>query len=398
MAKLPSSVTKIVIGVVVVAIVAVGAYFAFFRGSSDKKVTAQFASAVGIYPGTPVKILGVNVGSVTKVQPTGAYVVVTMSYASKYKLSPNAGALEVANSLVSDRFIQLTPLYDATRDKGKFLKSGATIAMSHTESPAELDDIYKELDKLAVALGPNGANKGGVNGGALSALLDVSAANLKGNGTALGDSITKLSQAARTLADGKQNLFGTVRNLQKFTATLKASDTQVRLFNQQLAQVAGDLASERTDLGGALHALGLALDDVGSFVKNNASKFHTDIQGLEQITGILVKEKSSLNEALAVAPAALANIVHAYQPDLGVIATRGNLASFSDLGSVDLKTVLTTVTCKLLKKLDPAGIIGKLIKPCAKVPATTSNSAKPDPIGTLLNGGIPTGHLIGSTS
>jgi phospholipid/cholesterol/gamma-HCH transport system substrate-binding protein len=325
MAKLPANVTRLVVGVVVVAIVAVGAYFAFFQSSSDKKVTARFTSAVGIYVGTPVRIIGVNVGSVTGVHPQGDYVKVTMSYDKKFKLGPNAGAVEVANSLVSDRYIQLTPLYDAKRDHGKFLKDGATIDVDHTGGPAELDDIYSALNKLSVALGPKGANKDG----ALSALLKVSAANLKGNGSALGDSITKLSQAAQTLANQKGDLFGTVRNLQKFTATLKSSDGQIRLFNTQLAQVASDLASERGDLGAALKSLGLALDDVGNFVKQNAGRFHTDIKGLKEITDILVKQKASLNETLAVAPIALSNIVHAYQPDIGAIATRSNLASLS---------------------------------------------------------------------
>ena len=63
---------------------------------------------------------------------------------------------------------------------------------------------------------------------------------------------------------------------------------------------------------------------MATFVKDNASKVHTDLDGLKDVTGILVKEKSSLNETLAVAPVALANIVHAYQDDLGVIGTRSN--------------------------------------------------------------------------
>jgi phospholipid/cholesterol/gamma-HCH transport system substrate-binding protein len=327
MVKLPRNVTRLIVGVVVAAIVAVGAYFVFFQGSSNKKVTAQFAAAVGIYPGTPVKILGVNVGQVTGVHPQDAYVTVNIEYDSKYKLSPNAYAIEVANSLVSDRYIQLTPLYSAGRDHGQPLKDGAILKVDHTNGPAELDDIYAALNKLSVALGPNGVNKGGQQSGALSTLLRVAAANLKGNGTALGRSITQLSQAAETLATKREDLFGTVRNLQKFTSALHASDGQIRLFNQQLAQVASDLASERGDLGAALHELTLALDDVASFVKNNANKFHTDIQGLQQITGVLVKQQASLHETLAVAPVALANIVHAYQPDIGAIGTRSNLAS-----------------------------------------------------------------------
>lgn len=357
MAKLPANMTRLVIGVVVAAIVVVGGYFAFFNSSSDKKVTARFLSAIGIYPGTPVRILGVNVGTVDSVSPKGDYVSVAMSYDSKYKLGPNAGAVEVANSLVSDRYIQLTPIYKASRDHGRWLKSGATIDVDHTGGPAELDDIYAALNKLSVALGPKGANKGGKNGGALSTLLQVSAANLKGNGTALGTSITKLSEAAQTLANQRGDLFGTVRNLQKFTTTLKASDGQIRLFNAQLAQVASDLASERGDLGAALHDLGLALDDVNSFVKDNATKFHIDVKGLVDITNVLVKEKSSLNETLAIAPVALANLIHTYQPDIGALATRSNLASLSSLSA----STPTDILCSLLQKTGVLGTLGAIV-------------------------------------
>jgi len=343
MAKLPANVTRIIIGAVVLAIVVVGGYFVFFGSSDNKKVTAQFASAIGIYTGTPVRILGVNVGTVTGVHPSGAYVEVDMEYSSDYDLAPDASAVEVANSLVSDRYIQLTPLYDAARDGDKPMADGAVIDQEHTQGPAELDDIYASLDKLALALGPQGANQGGQESGALSELLRVAAANLKGNGQAFGESISKLSQAARTLANNREGLFGTVRNLQRFTSALHASDGQIRLFNQQLAQVASDLAAERTDLAGALHELGLALDDVSRFVKQNASKFHTDIQGLEEITGVLVKEKSSLNETLAVAPIALANLVHTYQPDIGAIATRGNLASFSSTKNNSATNILCSI-------------------------------------------------------
>ncbi len=142
----------------------------------------------------------------------------------------------------------------------------------------------------------------------------MSAANLRGNGTNLGNSITKLSAAARTLANGRGDLFATVRNLQTFTKALADSDSQVRRFNTLLAAVSSDLAGERSDLGAALHNLGIALNQVAQFVRTNAAKTHADISGLKTLTNVLIKEKSSLNETLAVAPAALANLVHSYQP------------------------------------------------------------------------------------
>lgn len=351
MAKLPRNATRAIIAAVIAAIVIVGGYLVLFSGGSDKKITARFATAIGVYKGTPVRILGVNVGHVTGVHPGPRYVSVTMTYSSKYKLAKNAAAVEVANSLVSDRYIQLTPLYDASHDKGGYLTSGAIIPTSRTQGPAELDDIYAALNKLAVALGPSGVNQGGKTSGAFSTLLKVAAANLKGNGAALGQSITKLSEAAQTLANQRSNLFGTVRNLQKFTQALQGSDQQIRLFNQQLAQVASDLASERSDLGAALHDLGLALDDVSGFIKNNQGRFHTDIQGLREITQLLVNQKSSLTETLAVAPVALANVVHAWQPDIGAIATRSNLASLTSLNNNSPVNILCSVLQVAVPKL-----------------------------------------------
>jgi virulence factor Mce-like protein len=323
MRTMPALVTRIVIAAITVAVLAGTALYALVDRGASRTVTANFASAVGVYPGTPVDILGVQVGTVQQVRPAGDHVAVTVSYDSTYRVPANAIAVVVANSIVSDRYVQLAPAYSGS---GPTLADHATIPLKRTATPAELDDIYAALDKLSVALGPKGANRDG----ALNTLVQVAAANLKGNGAALGNSITALSKAATTLADGREDLFGTVQNLQEFTKALSASDAAVRHFEEQLQNVAGQLAGERSDLGTALHELGLALNSVADFVRQNAAKVHTDLSGLNDIAGVLVKENAALDEILAVAPVALSNINHAYQDDLGVIGTRSNVASLSD--------------------------------------------------------------------
>ncbi|MCU1656683.1 MAG: hypothetical protein JWO57_1339, partial [Pseudonocardiales bacterium] len=309
--RLSRTMIRVVAGVVVLAVVAVVAVYAL-SGSSNRKVTAYFASGVGVYPGTPVKVLGIQVGSVTKVTPNGGSVRIEMAYNRKYPLPADAISVLVANSLVSDRYVQLAPAYSGT---GPIMADGASIPLSRTASPAELDDIYGALNQLSVALGPNGANKNG----ALSTFVNVAAANLNGNGTALKQSIENLSKAALTLSNGRSDLFGTVTNLRVFTQALSQSDAQVRHFENQLAQVAGDLADERGDLGAALHNLTVALHDVATFVQANAGKVHTDIVGLEAITKILVNERAAIDESLAVGPVALSNLAHGYQEATGTL-------------------------------------------------------------------------------
>lgn len=400
MKSLRRNLTRGVVLLVVAAVAVVGAVY-LFSGSNTKTVTAQFTSAVGIYKGTPVRQLGVNVGQVTSVQPMGSYVQVGMEYDSAYSLPQDATAVEVANSLVSDRFIQLSA-WNGTAPK---MADGAAIPMARTAAPAELDDIYKALDKLSVALGPNGTN----SNGALSTLLKVGSANLKGNGAALGQSISDLSKAAATLANGRQDLFATVTNLRNFTGALSQSDAQVRLFNTQLATVAGTLAGERTDLGAALQQLGLTLDKVNGFVKQNAGRLHTSLSGLAEITNVLVKQKASLTETLTLAPVALANITHAYQPNIGVIATRSNLNSLTDPGQVC--AIISVVAAKVTQTLP--GILGNFLGPLTSTIVNTCKSlvsGNPSLTGLLadknitdaagsilstLQGGL--GHVVGGT-
>lgn len=377
MIHLSKNMIRILIGAVVAAVVLVSAVY-LLTGSSNKKLTANFASGVGVYPGTPVKVLGIQVGSVTKVTPQGGSVRIEMSYGSKYKLPANAGAYLVANSLVSDRYVQLAPAYTG----GAVLASGATIPLTRTASPAELDDIYSALNQLSVALGPNGANKTG----AFSTLINVGAANLKGNGAALGASIKNLSAAINTLGNKQTatDLFSTVTNLRKFTDALNQSDTQVRHFNDQLAQVAGDLADERADLGSALHELSIALHSVANFVQANAKATHTDIVGLEDITGVLVKDKAALNEALIAGPIALANLSHGYQETTGTLGTRSNLVGL---------TTLTGLTAQFCDLLTAGGLVTKLLgglvpevqSVCASLPKAASASSGSNNLSGLTN-------------
>ena len=366
MGRLSKRAVQLIALAVVVAVAAGGVYLVYFHNSM-KKVTAHFTAAVGVYAGSDVRMLGVKIGKIDKVTPQGTSVKVQMEYDSKYKLPANAIAVIVPPSIVSDRYVQLAPVYTG----GRILPDHGDIPLARTASPAELDDIYKALDTLATALGPQGANKSPAPGknGPLSDLVNVLAANLKGTGTQLGQTISDLSKATKTLADNRGDLFGTVKNLQAFSDALEKSDAQVRTFNRQLAQVAHDLADERQSLATALHDLTGALTDVAAFVKNNQASFHSDVTSLAVITRILVKQKGALDETLAVAPTALANLGHTYNPSSGTLDNRSNLNSLSDPATV----------CGALQAL------GQLPKALSD-PATKTCLAIATQLGTTLQG------------
>ncbi|MDJ0340987.1 MCE family protein [Streptomyces sp. H10-C2] len=299
---------------------------AYWPRSQTVQVTAYFPRTVGIYPGSDVRVLGVRIGEVTSITPEGGKVRVEIEYEAGRKVPADAKAAIINSSVVSDRYLQLLPVYRG----GPAMKSGSVIPEQRTAVPVELDRIFDSLHTTADALGPNGANKDG----SLSRLLGVGADNLDGQGDRLHQTVQDLSQAVTTLADGRKDLFGTVRNLQVFTAALAADDGNVRSFNDSLAGVADQLAGERTDLAAALKLLATSLTDVAGFVHDNKKSLTSDVKGLSEITGVLVKQRAALEEFLQVAPAGLSNLQNAYNPASGTLDTRNNADQAQDPGGL----------------------------------------------------------------
>jgi len=315
--RAPTRVRAGVIVAVAVVIALISVVLVATSGSSGTQVTAYFGETIGVYPGSTVDILGVRVGKIVSVQPEGKQVKVTMTVDGGIPIPANADAVVVAESVVADRYIQLTPAYTS----GPKMTSGAVIPATRTATPLEIDDLYSSLNKIANDLGPNGANKNG----ALSDVLNVGAANLNGNGKNLGNMIASLGAATRTLSNSRGNLFATVNNLQKFTTTLADDDGQVRLAQQQLAQVTGFLAGDRQNLAGALHTLSVALGQVQSFIGSNRTLIKSNVSKLASITKVLVTERASLAQAINVLPLAVDNVLGAYDPQTRTLDARGDL-------------------------------------------------------------------------
>ena len=318
--------------VILAAALGAGAVLVYQANHPTKQITAYFRETIGVYPGSSVRVLGVPVGKVNAVQPEGTQVKVTMTVDGNVPIPASARAAVISASVVSDRYVQLTPAYTG----GPQLADNAVIPVSRTAVPVEVDQIYTSINRLSQALGPNGLNKNG----ALSQLVKTGAANLTGNGASLHAMITQFGALSKTLGDNSGNLFATITYLQRFTSMLKANDGQVRLAEQQLADVSGFLASDRQDLGAALHELSIALGQVQVFIANNRGLIKSNVTKLASITRLLVDEKASLSEALDVAPLAVDNVVNAYDATNRTLDGRGNLNELSmGPGANDLQAI-----------------------------------------------------------
>jgi virulence factor Mce-like protein len=310
---------RVLLGLVAfLAVVLVAASIVVFWPSTPQtSVTAYFQRATGLYAGSEVRILGVKVGSVSSVVPDGAQVRVKFHWESKQKVPANAQAVIIVSSLVADRYVQLAPVYTG----GPAMHDGQVLPLSQTVVPVELDDANAAINNLATALGPNGAN----SQGAVSKLLSTSAQTLSGQGANFKKTLQDLAGVSSILAQNSGNTTDTVTNLAKITQTMADSDSSIRNFEQNLATVSGQLSNERYELRAALSSLTVALADVSTFIRNNKDEVSANVQGLAQITGILVKEKAGLQEFLDKAPLAAENAMAVYDPQDGSLHSRMNL-------------------------------------------------------------------------
>ena len=370
---------KAVIPAVIVALV-VAAALVMFRGEDQKTLTAKFPRTISIYEGSDVRVLGVPIGKVDSVTPSGTDVIVKMSYDPSVQIPSDAKAVIIAPSIVGDRFVQLTPTFE---QGDQVMADGAVLGQDRTAVPLELDQIYSSMDDLTVALGSTGANKDG----ALSDLLESTAKNFGGEGAQFHQTIQDFSKLSATLDDNKEELFGSAAKLEGFIHTLAKNDTTVRQFNQSLANVSSMLSGERQELAASLKNLAQAMTQVSGFVRDNREILGRNISGLNRVSKVLVHQRSALDEVLKDAPVALNNLALTYNPEAGTLDTRANQGEVGNQIASDPSAFL----CSIVDQADTSGKSCNLIKqalprtgPFGQGPGSTGGDVYDPTLGGLV--------------
>ncbi|MDA3657824.1 virulence factor Mce family protein [Mycobacterium xenopi] len=285
-------------------------------------ITGYFANSIGLYNGDDVVILGVPVGRIEKIEPQPDRVKIQFWYDNKYKVPADAEAVILSPSLVSPRFIQLTPAYTG----GPVMADGATIPQQRTAVPVEYDDLRQQLEKLTQLLQP--AKPGGTN--TLGAFVNTAADNLRGQGPNIRAAIIRLSQAISALGDHSGDLFGTVKNLSVLVSALHDSSDLLRQLNQNLAAVTNLLADDPNEIENAVRNLNDVVDDARNFVADNRETLGTTVDKLASVTQALNESLDDVKQLLHVAPTGFQNFLNIYQPAQGTLTGALALNNFAN--------------------------------------------------------------------
>jgi len=301
----------------VVLLVLLAGFLALRPGRNDVTVTASFPRAVGLYAGDDVRVVGVPVGTITKVTAAGDHVDVQMHLSGDTPVAAGTGAVIVPPGVLSARYVQLTEPWKG----GPKLADGARITADRTRAPLELDEVTRQLNRFLVALGPDGSG----GGGALGRVLGASAAALDGNGTTLHQTLADLSAALDTIGESRGDIVGTIDQLQTFVSTLAGSDRAVRTLERSLADVSGQLAGQRAELRRTVRGTRTALTAVNRFVKTNRGTLDGDIALLSRLSTTLGDRERELTEIADLGATGVEGIFGAANLTTGVLDARVDL-------------------------------------------------------------------------
>ena len=176
------------------------------RGAGTYEVDAEFTRAIGVYPGSPVRQLGIEVGRITEVENDGDEVRVSMQIEDDAELPADAYAVIVPVTALGERYVQLGPVYDS----GPTLEDGDTIPTDRTQVPFEVDELLQGLQDYLGAIDPQNATDLVTN---LAQIVD-------GQGAEINDLIGTASDTLGVLADKGDEIGTIVDSLSELSRTL----------------------------------------------------------------------------------------------------------------------------------------------------------------------------------
>jgi phospholipid/cholesterol/gamma-HCH transport system substrate-binding protein len=240
-----------------------------FGQVGGREFKAQFTRAVQVFPGIDVRVLGVDVGTVTDVRNAAEGVEITFRIEdSEVKLPADVKGAVVPSSLLGERYIQLFPAYTGGPQMGE----GETIPISRTAVPSEPDELLTSLQDYLGALDQE----------AVTAFVENAAEILEGNGENLNRLLEGAAGVVGTLASKRDDLADLIVEFNKVTLALGSRQEALGRVIETYNDVASTLTNNRTALEGTVTGLNSAAFQLASLLLEHRDALDFDIDVLTE--------------------------------------------------------------------------------------------------------------------
>ncbi|UMB69299.1 virulence factor Mce family protein [Mycobacterium paraterrae] len=306
------------------SIVAGLAGWQLYQKLTNNTVVAYFPAVNALYTGDKVQIMGIQVGAIDKIEPTGDRMKVTFHYRNTYKVPANASAVVLNPTLVASRSIQLEPPYKG----GPVLADGAVIPIERTQVPVEWDELRNSVTHIIDKFGPSKDQPAGPFGEVIEAFAN----GLEGKGQQINTTLNSLSNALSTLDDGRGDFFAVLKSLAMFVNALHQDDQQFVALNKDLEQLSDSLVSSDQSAANAIRDTDSLLSTAQKFLAENRDALTHDVNNLGELTTTIMQPepRDGLETALHILPNMAANVLGIYEPAHGSLSGVAAFTNFAN--------------------------------------------------------------------
>lgn len=305
--------------VTALATTVLGLTIANAQGGTRTDYSAIFTDASGLLPGDDVRIAGVVVGTVDKLEIADRRMAkVEFSVDSTQQIPASVTAAILYKNLIGQRFLSLaqgtTRVQNAALQTGRTaavpvapsatagtLPAGGTIPVDRTKPPLNLTTLFNGFQPLFTALDPQQVNTLSME------IVQV----LQGQGGTVENLLASTSSLTNTIADRDQVVGQVIDNLNSVLATVNSRDDQLSDLITALQQLVSGLAKDRKPIGDAIASVGDLTQVTASFLDDARAPLKGDIAALGKLSDQLDIAKPTLETYLRTAPGKLNAVARA---------------------------------------------------------------------------------------
>jgi phospholipid/cholesterol/gamma-HCH transport system substrate-binding protein len=273
----------------VAALVALGWYYLRIPslvGVGQYQLTVQLPASGGLYRTSNVTYRGIQIGRVTKVEPTKNGVKATLSIDSRYKIPVDASANVHSVSAIGEQYLDLV----STGNPGKFFSPGQTITKGTVPS-----EIGPALDAANRGLSVLPKEK-------IGSLLDETAQAVGG----LGPALQRLVDSTQTIVgDFKTNISDVddvIRNSAPILDSQVDSSDSIERWSHNLNILAAQTAHNDRSVQNILSKAAPTADQVNSVFSDVRESLPQTLANLEIVADMLKRYNKNAEQLLVFLP------------------------------------------------------------------------------------------------
>ncbi|WP_336321921.1 MCE family protein [Streptomyces lavendofoliae] len=274
-----------VVGLLLLALIALGAYKVDALTGGTTAYTADFTEAAGLDEGDEVRIAGVKVGEVTAVGLDGARVRVAFEVDDTTWIGDSSTAAIAIKTLLGEKYLAVDPL------GGRAQNPAERIPASRTTSPYDVTQALTGLGDTIDAIDTQ----------ALAESFRAISATFADSPPDVRSAATGLSALSRTVSSRDAQLAELLNGSRRLTRTLEGKKSSFETLLEDGGLLLGELQARRD----AIHQLLTGARNLGTqltgLVRDNERQLGPTLSALGRVTGVLLENRESLDRTLALA-------------------------------------------------------------------------------------------------